>query len=533
MILYITSDDYKMDFDEICTETNMIINKSCIRKQKLNKFIAQELKNMAGLTHLIIDKTVITDTEDEFKDNIEALSIMYNAKILLYIHDKEESENVIYRDGYTVINAAHKNIDDEVKAFLSGKLIENKLENIWIAVAGLNDGAGCTSTAIKLANYIKKYEASVCYVEANESNDLMLLADYYLFDKLDEGHYTYNNLNYRKDKLDMTVRFLVFDLGKLSKKTLAIYDKCTIKILVSDSKPYRLDNVDKVINSLVNGGTLNVLFNFSIQEEQERIRNRCIDVSGVKVYFSEYNTNLFSVSHDEYKDIMKDYINIIDEEPPVKPRKVSKIRIVKKGLAAFLFAFIVCGSITFNVFFINMYKKDKAHGEQSIVLQNPIKVISDFEHLKESMAMEASTTEEAVISTTEDLATNSNDIADANNNSSNIDISKDSSAYVATTQTSTESTTESAEPERTTEASTEVNNNHNIDVTPTISLSGYNGQIYSGSSVKSIISKVAGYGISYSVLLRDDTYTSDTSMIDNSCSYLCQVSGNSLTFIEQ
>lgn len=46
------------------------------------------------------------------------------------------------------------------------------MEGIWIGIMSANNGAGSTALAIGLANYINQYDASVCYVEANESGDL-------------------------------------------------------------------------------------------------------------------------------------------------------------------------------------------------------------------------------------------------------------------------------------------------------------------------------------------------------------------------
>lgn len=111
-----------------------------------------------------------------------------------------------------------------------------------------------------------------------------------------------------------------------------------------------------------------------------------------------------------------------------------------------------------------------------------------------------------------------------NNISSTTEGSNNKPNSVATTQIV--ATTEAPVPQVTT---TEAR----IEAPTTISLSGYSGQIYSGGNVRAIINKVSGYGVGYSILLRDNTSTSDTSMIDGNCSYLCQVNGNSICFVEQ
>ena len=529
MISYITTKEHEHKLDNIVTSLNMVLIIDVIAKQSLNDYIVKNLKNMTSLTHIIIHQDAIMEDEEELNEIVEALNVMYGASILLMKDDRSNTANVIKKDKYTVINTSNKDASEEISLFLSNKL-EYKQENIWIGVAGASNGCGTTSVAIKLANYIKQYDNSVCYVEANQSDHLEEIADYYLFDKLDEGHFKYQDLTYRKDKIDTTVHFLIFDLGNLSKSKMSIYEKCTIKLLVSDSKPYRLKNTDMILNGLITLGKINMVLTFAPEDERERIRNKYIDMPEVNVIYAPNNNNLFSVS-SEYKELMQEYINITDNDTFKKTKPVKKIKTIKKGMLASLVGVIVSGSIMFNVFFIKMYGKESAE-KDIIVLNEPIKIVRDIDKLEDAIAAtEATESIDETEMTTEIANNTSNAVYDdvQTNTHTTTESAKQANAGGVTVASSTETTaatTEASVPQVTT---TEAR----IEAPTTISLSGYSGQIYSGGNVRAIINKVSGYGVGYSILLRDNTSTSDTSMIDGNCSYLCQVNGNSICFVEQ
>ena len=186
------------------------------------------------------------------------------------------------------------------------------MEGIWIGIMSANNGAGSTALAIGLANYINQYDASVCYVEANESGDLAAMAEYYGFDKTEDEHYVKNGMDYWHQSIDQTKKYVVIDFGKYGANKLKIYEQCAIKIMITDSKPYRMIDALNVYRYIGDEQTLFCL-NYGNAETYQQIREQYLmEVS--QVFGLENHMDLFDITDPFYREIMKDHLHI-EEEP--------------------------------------------------------------------------------------------------------------------------------------------------------------------------------------------------------------------------
>lgn len=454
------------------------------------------------LDYLVIDQQGITDTTKDIEEVTDVLKMMFqNVKVLLYINDENIEETYIENDFYTTINAAHKEVKTELNRFFGNEVVEEEFKNTWIGIAAAHPKAGATTQAINIANYIKQYDNSVCYTEANETNNLSDIAEFYEFEKLDKDHYKFENLTYRSKKIDMESHYLVLDLGVLNEKNIELYNKCKVKILVTGSKPYEIKYLDNILNNIEVPGLINVLLNYTAEQDKNIIRNKYLEESNLKIVFGEYAPSLFEVvNKDIYKNIFSKFLVIPEEEEKTNSNTKKKnpfSKIISKS-AFFLLASI---SIGLNMLYFLFSNPSNTGDTKDVYLK--IQGIELTEHIRDSTNK---TTEVANVDEVN---------KDPPSTTENETTKNSTTEYVKTTTTTKAPTT--ATPTTQAPQTTATTEAKKVVVSSSVSLSGYNGQIYSGENVIYILNKFAGQRVAFKVTTRD-----------SSCWYNYEVSGNDL-----
>ena len=314
MIIYICEEDHKDRIKKMAEDHEWDISMDQLQGAKLSDYISERLQIITNLNYLIIDRTQLADTEMELNETIETLKYMYDVQVILLerelVDDVGEKRNVCYHTNYTSLLLEDERVWKNLENLLTGKSIpeEFEKEGIWIGIMSANSGAGATALAVGLANYIYQYDRSVCYVEANESGDLAAMADYYDFSKVEDSHYTRNEMDYWHQSIDQTKKYVVIDLGRYGSNKLKIFEQCTIKIMITDSKPYRMSDALNVYRYIGDDQTKFCL-NYGSVEMYRQIKEQYLtDVS--QVYELESHMDLFDVRDPFYQEIMQDYLHI-------------------------------------------------------------------------------------------------------------------------------------------------------------------------------------------------------------------------------
>lgn len=335
MLLYLTSNENVGVFDFLSKETGMVIKKLS-GEFYLKKFVIHDMRNLNHYSYFAIDLKAIKDNENEIIEALIALKTMYDSRIIIFAEEFNKEDEIIIKlleeKIYNIILVTVVDeIKEEIKKCISEvgktkedwmsqeekylyleKSSENKYlfnhKNIKIAVAGVSQKVGTTTTAFNLANFLSKIGSKVSYTEANCNEHLKQIAAYYKFDEV-ENYFKYKGVEYYLNKqFPEGYNFNIFDLGILNTSTIAAFRSCDIRVLCSGSKSYELINMEKMIG-LIEDIKSSLIFNWAADTDKLDIRKKYeIDIN--RIYFQNYSPDLFEGAANEksFIGIVKEYI---------------------------------------------------------------------------------------------------------------------------------------------------------------------------------------------------------------------------------
>ena len=318
MIIYICDEEHADTLRDITDSHEWDMTDDQLRGNSLSDYISERLQFITNLTYLIIDRTQITDSEKELNETIETLKCMYELQVIVLETDLVDEEgdhrNVVYRQWYTSLLLSDDHMWKNLECLLLGQSIPEELERegIWIGVMSSNSGAGATAFSVGLAEYIYQYDASVCYVEANESGDLAALAGYYEIEKVEENHYQRNGMDYWHQSIDQTKKYVVIDLGRYTANKLKVLEQCTVKVLITDSKPYRMADAWNVYR-YINDEKTRVCLNYGNKEVYQKIRDQYFNHIPYVLGMSSEHYNLFDTRDPVYTVLMQGYLHLEEQ----------------------------------------------------------------------------------------------------------------------------------------------------------------------------------------------------------------------------
>lgn len=298
----------------------------------LSEMIAENLKSMANVEAVIIDRWQLRDTDQQLLDAVQMLiNIGFEAELLVIIDDAEIEETVHLMEGYTILNQAHRDITEELTLFISGEKLKEEAKNIWIGVASAKSGAGSTTLAMQLAMLLASVEPNTCYIEADGSGQLEQTAQWYNMQPM-EGGYQYRGASFVTNAMNEDMLYNVIDFGQLSGRKLKMYNECQVKILVADAKPYGLSNLENTMRLRDEiEGRLEICLNFASEdgEEREKILERVASFSGYcRLHMNRLNPDFFSVTDN--LSVLKRLVCGIIEFPEPKEKTLQRLPAVKE-----------------------------------------------------------------------------------------------------------------------------------------------------------------------------------------------------------
>lgn len=536
MILYISDEDHEEELNYL----NEDIHTRIFQNQDMTHIFRKELQHMGAVTHVIVESQAVDSKT--WDTAAESFRLSRNIPLLLLVDNPDLPDTFVREDNYDTLNRSHNDISEKLCNWIRNSIQEGSdttaLNHVWIAVAGLTPGAGTTALALHLASYIRRQDQEVSVTERADA--FTYLAEAYEWRELAEGSYQWGGIIYNHNQIDGDMPYTIFDLGVMKPKCHALWKQCQIKILVADGKPYHLHGLNEQLRQLEGyPGKIILAFTFVPEAEKGTLRKE-YSSEHVIVWFAPLEPDLFLTS-DEYQEIVEGYVTPVPEEKKQKkviPFRLPKVQISKNKMIlgsililSLMLAFGVGAAVT--------HRKETG-SIQMAVESVPRMDFTGITRIRMILAREqAETIPDTEYISAEDTVTE--DTAEAPEGVS-TEAAREKNTQKETGQGERQNTmaeTEAGTEAPVTEASTqEAQEQIPAPVTP--SLSGYNGQIYTGSDVIRIMNQLSGqpvamhlitrssdnwynYSISNGGFIAAGSVSSGTSLIDVQCSFLCQV----------
>ena len=342
MILAITRENEKLVYD-VCKELGDEIVQVANGVDNLKKLV-KETVNLNNYKYIIIDIDSTKESEDDIINSVSAIKAMYNIRVIILALGHEEGDRLLSRlffEGvYNFVNGkTYSEQKEQLKFCLTGegnqykdsirfrqKVEENGKNKVIIkkeyktlkqfvniAVAGTEKHIGVTTQAILITMFLKSLNMNVCYICANEKNEIKNICN---IDgaEIKDGMYVYKGIdlygnNNKIDAMKYGYDFYIYDYGTLDDNTMDNFLSKDIKVIVAGTKAWEYDNTFRILKMLEQVKDINYIFNFSSDEEKRQFRND-LKKYVKNLYFSNITTDTWKedVNSDIYHEVFKDYI---------------------------------------------------------------------------------------------------------------------------------------------------------------------------------------------------------------------------------
>jgi len=237
-----------------------------------------------------------------------------------------------YKDAIRFRNEIVSNNKDRV---IIKKEYSKLKQFLTIGIAGTESRIGTTTQSLLICSFFNAMNIKACYISADNKETVKTIENYAELDSRNETMITYKGIDiYKKsasvEAINFGYAFYIYDFGELNDENLDNFISKDIKIIVSGSKMWEVDNLFDMIDKLQKLKEISYLINFTAQEEQKAFLSNMRQYEKT-TYFPEYTPNPFAtdVNLSLYHRIFKDYL--IE-----KTNKLTIIEKPKKQLLSFL-----------------------------------------------------------------------------------------------------------------------------------------------------------------------------------------------------
>lgn len=323
MILYLTSNDHVnlLDF------TGMT-HKKMVGNFMMKQFVVHDMRSFSHCTHLILDRIAISEDDTAFTLAIEEFFTMYTARVTVICEGLSQQSGLFTRLlAIGVGNIVTSTDISEIQKEISECLSENGMirytskelmkpeggkesyrfdcENIRIAVVSSQSRMGATTTAIGMTTWLNSVGAAACYIEANTSKHLALLARVYEMHE-DNGNYSLDGVDYYTDPAPQKgYNFIICDIGK----DYQTCDEVDILLLCCGTKPYELPYTQRILAVFEDKDAF-VLCPF-VEEQLKDTYGTYLKSECHEAMFMEYQPELFDGKPNEkqFKRVVQKYMD--------------------------------------------------------------------------------------------------------------------------------------------------------------------------------------------------------------------------------
>jgi len=293
----------------------------------LSEFLNNSINKLGHIEMLFVDLNALNDRKEKLIEVIGAFKKYQNVKLGFYMEEVniEVINDLIALDIFNIVTKTEvKELKKELEIVFTEGMSESYIKEKFglalmleskqtynfsqkemvISVAGAFQRIGTTTIALGFAMYLKSLGANVCYVEANKSGHLELIADYYKM-KSNGPLFGYNGIQLQKLGVanDEMFDVIIYDLGVLKEKAVRGMLHSDISILVAGDKSTEIGDLGKAKEQL-GEQNYNTIINFSNGEKKENIHY----LNQVKDMFS------FKENEDVYNKMIENYFGEIEKK---------------------------------------------------------------------------------------------------------------------------------------------------------------------------------------------------------------------------
>ncbi len=334
MLLYISSNENINVFDFLADERGSVIKKLS-GQFSLKQFVINDMRSFNHYEYFAIDVKALKDTEDEIIEAILAFKSMFSSRVIFYLEDIKSYRRLISAliemGIYNIVfDDELESMKDEILKSISSIGILKKevqvkfkqafdiydvsleeysfpIKDVKIAVTGAFSRVGTTTMAINLCSYLGELGAKVCYVEANNHQDINVFAQDNRDMVIEEKVICYKGVKYLplNSESDESFDFIIYDMGVLDMRIkYAMSNKCDKSILCTTGKPYEQDKLKKSME-ILNRATYKIVMSLVSKSNQVKLKNQYENIS-----FTEYTPNPFDseANNNLWEEIMSEYI---------------------------------------------------------------------------------------------------------------------------------------------------------------------------------------------------------------------------------
>lgn len=225
--------------------------------------------------------------------------------------------------------------EDTPQSFIKEKIVIKEKpkfvkQKSIIAVCGTQNRIGTTTQSILITKFLNSQGLKSCYVEANGSNHIITIPDYYTVNvNKDIGIVQTDNIEmyYKYDLpyiMSLNYDFYILDYGRFENvdtESFVIADK---RIIVAGAKAWEMDRFSNIFRKVGTLNDINFIFSFVYINEQDDIKE-LMGKFKYTTYFSAYiPTPFIELPCDNesiYKNIFKDYLEVEVNQECIKTPK--------------------------------------------------------------------------------------------------------------------------------------------------------------------------------------------------------------------
>lgn len=343
----------RTEIEEIMSENKIIQTIRFIGTYDIETFFRDQLKNLKGITFLVLDLASFESSKDNdiltiiklirqaydcriiiiaegYKQGDYILGKMFNLGIYNIINSKndvefiEQFKKTITDEGMTFGNSVRFRIDDKLN-IETGKTVVKEIytkvkQIVTVGVVSTEKHSGATTLAINLAKFLNEFDnVTACYIENNDHNSIKSL------DKLEDSVYyeqkgmiNYNGLDlYLKPENMSQIQkydysFYIYDFGnfdEMSDEVKNNFISRDLKFVVSGSRVWEENKIADCLFSLGSDQTSYLFVNFLKTEEREEFKKIVGSDWCEKTYFSDLIFDPFEIKNrDLYRKILEPYL---------------------------------------------------------------------------------------------------------------------------------------------------------------------------------------------------------------------------------
>ena len=343
------STEIQAEIENIMQEKSIVQRARFINSYDIGVFFRTELRNLKGVTYLILDLASFTSSDE--RDIIQAIKLIrqkYDCRVIIIargyrqgdillgklfnlgiyniitaqndIEFIEQFKKTITDEGMTFGNAMRFQVEDPTIALGKNKTIvkENYIkvkQLVTVGVASCEKHQGATTLAINLVKYLNEYDnITACYIENNNHDTIEALRNLsktVFYDNKKMMNYDGVDLYLKPENIAEIQKydysFYVYDFGnfdEMSEEMRNNFISRDLKLIVSGARVWEEEKIADCLFTIGNDVTSYLFINFLKNEERENFKTKLGDEWAKRTLFSDLILDPFEVKNrDLYRNI--------------------------------------------------------------------------------------------------------------------------------------------------------------------------------------------------------------------------------------